>query len=280
MEVVNQPLEMMKLMVPALLYTVQNNLLYVALKNLDAATYMVCYQTKILTTAIFSVLLLKKRLTSWKWIALLLLTIGVALSELSAQRGPESGDSNTGDDGSSPEGSVEEFVPSRLVGFVCVISAACTSGFSGVYFEMILKSSKTSLFVRNVQMGLPSIVLSLITVAVKDGYRVRANGFFQGYNSVVVGVIMLQAAGGLVVAVVVKYADNIRKSFAAAVSIIASCVLSMLFFDFKPTKMFAIGVAFVCGSIYMYGRPAPEKGLPAFNRHFGVERRRSVTRRI
>ncbi|CAM9699343.1 unnamed protein product [Sphacelaria rigidula] len=271
---------MMKLMVPALLYTVQNNLLYVALKNLDAATYMVCYQTKILTTAIFSVLLLKRRLTSWKWIALLLLTIGVALSEVSTQRGAGEGDSDTGDEESSVEGSVTEFVPSRLVGFVCVLSAACTSGFSGVYFEMILKSSKTSLFVRNIQMGLPSIALSLLTVAVKDGYRVRANGFFQGYNSVVVGVIMLQAAGGLVVAVVVKYADNIRKSFAAAVSIIAACILSMIFFDFKPTKMFAVGVTFVCGSIYMYGRPAPEKGLPAFNWHSGVERRRSVIRRI
>ena len=57
----NSPYEVLKLCVPSLLYTVQNNLLYCALTNLDAATYQVCYQLKILTTALFSAVLLKVR---------------------------------------------------------------------------------------------------------------------------------------------------------------------------------------------------------------------------
>lgn len=57
--VVNAPVEMLKLSVPSFLYTVQNNLLYLALTNLDAATYQVCYQLKILTTAVFSMVLLQ-----------------------------------------------------------------------------------------------------------------------------------------------------------------------------------------------------------------------------
>lgn len=40
-EIVNKPGETMKLAVPAGIYTLQNNLLYVALSNLDAATYQV-----------------------------------------------------------------------------------------------------------------------------------------------------------------------------------------------------------------------------------------------
>lgn len=275
-DVANKPLEMAKLMVPASLYTVQNNLLFVALRNLDAATYSVCYQTKILTTAVFSVVLLNKKLTAWKWGALFLLTVGVALAKLS-------------DISSEPVKSAEGetmSVQSPLLGFICVLTAACTSGFAGVYFEMLLKSSKTSLFIRNIQMGLPSIVLSLVTVGVKDGQNVAKGGFFQGYNLIVVSVILLQAAGGLVVAVVVKYADSIRKSFAAAVSIVASCGLSMFFFDVQLNKTFALGVMFVCMSVYMYGRPAPERGLPSFHKNFGLvriremERRRSVTRRV
>jgi hypothetical protein len=56
--VINSPMELLKLSVPSFLYTVQNNLLYLALTNLDAATYQVCYQLKILTTAMFSMILL------------------------------------------------------------------------------------------------------------------------------------------------------------------------------------------------------------------------------
>ena len=65
--VINAPMELLKLSVPSFLYTVQNNLLYLALTNLDAATYQVCYQLKILTTAVFSAVLLQVRLLIFLW---------------------------------------------------------------------------------------------------------------------------------------------------------------------------------------------------------------------
>ena len=40
-EIINKPKETAKLIVPSGLYAVQNNLLYLALSNLDAATYQV-----------------------------------------------------------------------------------------------------------------------------------------------------------------------------------------------------------------------------------------------
>lgn len=57
------PLQVAKIAVPSLLYTIQNNLLYYALSHLDTPTYMVGYQTKILTTAVFSALLLGRKLS-------------------------------------------------------------------------------------------------------------------------------------------------------------------------------------------------------------------------
>jgi len=57
----NSPNQMVKMSIPSVLYVVQNNLLYLALTNLDVATYQVCYQLKILTTALFSVLMLGVR---------------------------------------------------------------------------------------------------------------------------------------------------------------------------------------------------------------------------
>lgn len=65
--VIQEPIEVAKLCVPSLLYCVQNNLLYLALTNLDAATYQVCYQLKILTTALFSAILLQVREICFHW---------------------------------------------------------------------------------------------------------------------------------------------------------------------------------------------------------------------
>ena len=55
-------------------------------------------------------------------------------------------------------------------------------------------------------MGLPSVLLALVGVFTADHNSVTTNGFFHGYSPLVWTVVILQAIGGLVVAVVVKYA--------------------------------------------------------------------------
>lgn len=47
-EVLQKPKETSKLIVPAALYTIQNNLLFLALSNLDAATYQVKLRIELL----------------------------------------------------------------------------------------------------------------------------------------------------------------------------------------------------------------------------------------
>jgi UDP-sugar transporter A1/2/3 len=52
-----------------------------------------------------------------------------------------------------------------------------------------------------------------------------------GYSFWVWATITLVAAGGLLVAVVVKYADNILKGFATSLSILLSAVISYMYFS-------------------------------------------------
>ncbi|CZS98922.1 hypothetical protein WAI453_008471 [Rhynchosporium graminicola] len=71
-----------KLAIPAMLYTLQNSLQYIAVSNLDAVHFQILYQLKILTTALFSVTMLGRNISSKKWIALVLLTCGIAIVQL------------------------------------------------------------------------------------------------------------------------------------------------------------------------------------------------------
>jgi UDP-sugar transporter A1/2/3 len=177
-------------LVPAVLYLIQNNLQYAAVSLLDAATFQVTYQLKILTTAIFSVILLQKKLTLLKWQSLVILTVGVALIQIPT----DSKKTDESHDGLS-----------RFAGLICVLFACILSGLAGVWFEKVLKGSKASLWVRNIQLCFFSIIPGLVFgVYVLDGEAVAEGGFFQGYNVWTWAAILCQAFGGLVVAVVVK----------------------------------------------------------------------------
>ena len=63
-----------------------------------------------------------------------------------------------------------------------------------------------------------------------------------------------QAFGGLVVAMTVKYADNILKGFATSISIIVSSVFSYLVLnDLSPGGYFVFGTCLVILATFMYG---------------------------
>ena len=81
-ELIDNWRDTMMLGVPGGLYLFQNNILFIALSHLDAATYQITYQLKILTTAIFSFVMLGKRYSKNQTIALVLLFIGVAMVQM------------------------------------------------------------------------------------------------------------------------------------------------------------------------------------------------------
>ena len=163
-----------------------------AASNLDVATYQITYQLKILTTAMFSVVILKKELIKVhillifrifnfykafnsyslfqsQWISLVLLIIGVAMVQLSDAK----------------EQNVNIENQSRVKGFVAAISACFLSGLAGVYFEKILKGSNVSVWMRNVQLSSLSVPFGIIAVYFKHGDAIAQNGFFFGYDAFV-----------------------------------------------------------------------------------------------
>ena len=84
-----------------------------------------------MTTAFFAVLVLKRHLKKWQWLALGILAAGVALVQLS----------------STEKASVTKtHLPeqSKILGFSAALAACFLSGFAGIYFEKVLKESDIS----------------------------------------------------------------------------------------------------------------------------------------
>nr|CAD7605170.1 unnamed protein product [Timema genevievae] len=235
--IIKQPMDTLKVCVPSFVYLMQNNLLYVSASHLDAATYQVSYQLKILTTAMFAVLILRRSLRFIQWVSLLFLLAGVVLVQLAHTDSPSS---------------VNNIEQNRLIGFGAALTACFLSGFAGIYFEKILKGSNISVWMRNVQLSLLSIPFGIFTSFLYDWNKIQDHGFFFGYDVFIWYLIVLQAGGGLLVAVVVKYADNILKGFATSLAIVISCVVSIYLFSFQLTFQFALGAALVICSIFMY----------------------------
>ncbi|GLH12923.1 UDP-galactose transporter senju [Gryllus bimaculatus] len=253
--IIQQPFDTLKVSIPSLVYIVQNNLLYVSASHLDAATYQVTYQLKILTTAMFTFLILKRSLLFNQWVALIILLIGVVLVQLAQ----------------TDDGPVNGIKQNRLIGFGAALSACILSGFAGIYFEKILKGSDISVWMRNVQLSFLSLPFGLFTCLLYDWNKIWYDGFFFGYNYFVWYLVVLQAGGGLIVAVVVKYADNILKGFATSLAIVISCVVSVYLFNFNLTSQFVSGALLVICSIFMYNyRPKTSDSQTSINHNIKV----------
>ncbi|KIJ69314.1 hypothetical protein HYDPIDRAFT_80759 [Hydnomerulius pinastri MD-312] len=237
-----------KLSIPAILYVIQNNLQYVAATNLEAATFQVSYQMKILTTAAFSVLLLRKQLSASQWLALLFLAIGVGIVQI------QTGASDTAQAASSLL--FQGTSMNALKGFLAVVAACFTSGLAGVYFEMVLKNSQSDLWIRNVQLSafslLPALVPIILTRPSDSGL---ISSLFQNFGAWAWATVGIQVLGGLVTAMVIKYSDNILKGFATSLSIVISFLASVALFDFQITFTFILGSVVVLIATWLYNQP-------------------------
>lgn len=194
---------------------------------------------KILTTAAFSVALLRKRLNTTKWTALMGLALGVGIVQI------QSGSSKSSDD------SAHGMHP--FTGFMAVVAACFTSGLAGVYFEMVLKGSQADLWVRNVQLSLFSLIPALVPVFADSSSS--SGSIFANFGGWAWATVLTQVAGGLITAVVIKYSDNILKGFATSLSIVLASVASIALFDFQVTPSFIAGSSTVLAATWLYNQP-------------------------
>ncbi|XP_065206210.1 CMP-sialic acid transporter-like isoform X3 [Planococcus citri] len=237
--VMKTPMDTLNVVIPAVAYVVMNNLMYISNQNLDVITFQVIGQVKIPMTVIFSMIFLRSTYRRLQYLSLIILTIGVMI----VVQFTEVDRSKSRDDLSAND---------KVLGYVTGIIAALLSGFAGVYFERILKTTTLSVWARNLQLSLISVPLAFLQTFTKDYSPVREKGFFHEYTNIVWLIVVLQTSSGLTVALSVKLADNVSKGYASATAIIVSGFVSVILFHYSVNYLFACGAALVVMSIPMY----------------------------
>ncbi|CAJ1922467.1 unnamed protein product [Cylindrotheca closterium] len=258
--IIDAPYDALKILVPALLYLVQNSLLYVALSNLTAPIFQVTYQAKLVTTAVVSVMMLNRKYSFQQWVCLVALSIGVAIVVLG----------ETGDNKKKEETAAGE--QSLTAGLLAVTVACFSSALAGVYFEKVVKATSpgaqkkkpVSVWMRNIQLAF----FTIVTASMKDLFTVApasaANAavsqpYFHGFTTWVWILVCLQAGGGLLVAAVIKYADNVLKGLATGVSVCFATGVSTVLFGTPLSSQFAVGALLILVSVYFFSNPIKTK---------------------
>lgn len=204
--------------------------------------FSVLVQTKLLTTAIFSVFLLGRKLRKVQVISLIVLTTGVMLANL---RG-----------GGAADGSVGNM----MTGIWATLGISLASGFAAVYTEKVIKSQKTakvqtkkySLAYMQVQLAGMSLLVIGCWALVKDHEKIMKNGLWHNFNGAACVSVINSALGGLIVAAVLKFADAVLKGYATAISVMLTGVLSMFFFGTILRLEYFLGMINVVCSVVLY----------------------------
>jgi len=245
--------------VPALCYFFQNILAYTALENLSSSVYGVLQQAKILTAAIFSVVLLRKKISLTKWRALLLLFLGATLVEHHTFQ--EHGDNASGN---------------PVKGTIAMMTMISMSGFAGVYYEKMLKGvnqapqNKLSVWDRNVQLATWSIGFSMFGLF-KDRGQISEYGLFFDWSLVTIFQCFLMTSGGLLVAVIIKYCDVIIKGMATTIALISISLVGWWFLGDDLDLIFLIGMSVTIIAVFNYNQKAPEQPAKALEEELGAK---------
>ncbi|KAI3414206.1 hypothetical protein GPALN_011663 [Globodera pallida] len=245
--------ETMKVCVPALIYVVQNNMYFFALKRVEATLFSISYQLRILTTALLSMLLLHRVFSRRQWGALCISLFGVCLVQFASAYSSQGGSG-----GASSSAGAQKVNDEQFVGLLTVVVMCWTSAFAGVYLEGVLKQSACDIWTQNIRLSVITLPFALMTVA-NDSATIQKHGFFAGWNWLLWVIVISAAASGILVAVVMKYADNIKKSYCQSVALGGTALLSIAIGDSHFSVPLLVGVALVIASVFLYTLNPPPK---------------------
>lgn len=115
---------------------------------------------------------------------------------------------------------------------MCVVTAF-TSPLAGIATEYIMKRTKLSsdsLHTQNLHLYFFGIIFGMIGYFME---REPGEDFFMGWTQTTVASTIARIIAGLLVSVVIRYADSMVKVFSVSVSMFLTMIASVFLFDYQ-----------------------------------------------
>ena len=208
---------------PAFLYLVDNNIFYGVMRMINPSTFQLMSNIKIVFVAVLCWGVLNKHLTAVQWAALVLLVVGLVVSELDYLHdvaSPCSAVPPASTPSAAPSHSVLPAVAEKtsiLSAFLLVATMALCSALGNILVEYLYKRDPTTnIFLQNTQLYSFGVVLNFICIFVYDAESVVNDGFFVGFDGLTWLIIVTNGVTGIAVAFILRYSDNIGNVWAHA----------------------------------------------------------------
>lgn len=219
----------MYFMLPAMLYTISNNITFIALSYLSSSMFSLLMNLKIPMTGVLAYILLRKQITQLGWIALVTMFIGSAIACLRFQ-GTSLG------------------LNCSLLGVILMVGYSVCSASAAVYMEYITRHlfSNENIFLQNIKFCAYGIVFNTIVTIL------RGNLLTWYLESIHLLSIFAMVFNGLITAAVIKYAGSIPKTYSVAFAALVTSLLALFIWHTILDWNYYLGAIICCLSIQLY----------------------------
>lgn len=254
-----QTREVFQFAIPALLYALNNALLFAIVASIRPVLFQLLSTTKTVFTALLFRIVLKRALTITQQAAVVLLASGAGVSRL--------GNCDSVNAGSGSGEDVAPIISAEWLGVLLTLITCLASSLSGVINEALLKrdGSLHSLFLQNALLYGWGVLINAMALGVRDSAALAEFGFFGGYAPPVALLIATNAAMGLSISAVLKHCDNLVRVFAHVCAMLLSMLIDTATLQIHPTPELLLSVIIVAASAVVYARegtPAPLRSMP------------------
>ncbi|XP_062551609.1 UDP-galactose transporter senju-like [Armigeres subalbatus] len=246
--------------VPAFLYCLYNNLAFVNLSTFDPTTYYLLLQLRVVITGVLFQVIFKKSLSRKQWFSLCLLTVGCMLKQWNFSLSTTANDQGDklpvdADAGGTFRGKNISGFDLSFSAILILVQTVC-SCLAGVYNEYLLKGkgSDINIYVQNVFMYLDSIVCNLLILMFRGELAavVTKDHLLEVFRLEVLVIMINNAAIGIITSFFLKYMNSILKTFASALELMFTALLSYLLFSIPIYLNTALAIFVVSYAIYLY----------------------------